>query len=166
MVVDHEGHGMPVFHAFLAKEDSHIMEKCLRIFALQYNSEHTSCFIVDKDMAEITAIGAIFSGVPVNLCHFHISQAVERYLRKALGRSASVVKLLTSSFMKQVCTESEEEFDALKREISQIVPQSVIQYFEDNWWSKRHLCAACCNVNVIKFHANTTNALESYHSKI
>ncbi|RUS70589.1 hypothetical protein EGW08_021650 [Elysia chlorotica] len=44
--------------------------------------------------------------------------------------------------------------------------QSVRDYFMENWWSKRHLWAACCNTNVIKLNATTTNTLESYHGKI
>lgn len=141
------------------------MEKCLCIFALQYNSALTACFIVDKDMSEIAAFGA-FSGVPVNLCQFHISQTVERYLRKELGRGYTFVRLVVQMFMKQVCTESEEEFGQLTTEISRIVPQPVVQYFRDSWWTKRHLWAACCNTNVVKLNATTTNTLESYHSKI
>ena len=149
MVIDGEGHGMPVFHALMAKEDRNIMQKCLHVFAQQFNSSHTRCFMVDKDMAEIAAIGAIFLGIPVNLCQFHISQAVERYLRKDFGRGASVIQVVFDSFMNQVNTESEEEFVKLKEEISNIVPQPVVTYFEKKWWSKRHLWAACCNTYVL-----------------
>ncbi|RUS68945.1 hypothetical protein EGW08_023292 [Elysia chlorotica] len=152
-----------MMRVFMAKEDKNIMEQCLRVFAQQFNPDDTQCFIVDKDMS---AIGAVFPGVPINLCQFHISQAVERYLRKELGRGTSVLQVVLDSFMKQVNTESEEEFVQLKRDISSIVPQPVVDYFETNWWSKRHLWAACCNIFALRFHANTTNAIESSHSKI
>ena len=166
MVLNGEGHGMPVFHAFLAKEDKIIIEQCLRIFQKLFDSEKTTCFVIDKDMAEQAALGAVFPDVPVNLCHFHISQAVERYLRKELGRGTAAVKKVLELFMCQLYTESLEEFSLFKEEISRIVPQSVVAYFQDNWWGKKDLWAACCNVNVVKLHATTTNTLESYHSKI
>ena len=117
-------------------------------------------------MAEQAALGAVFPDVPVNLCHFHISQAVERYLRKELGRGTAAVKKVLELFMCQRYTESLEEFSNFKEEISRIVPQSVVAYFQDNWWGKKDLWAACCNVHVVKLHATTTNTLESYHSKI
>ena len=77
MVLNGEGHGMPVFRAFLAKEDKVIIGQCLRIFQKLFNSEKTTCFFIDKDMAEQAALGAVFPHVPGNLCHFHISQAEE-----------------------------------------------------------------------------------------
>ena len=49
MVLNGEGHGMPVFHAFLAKEDKIIIEQCLRIFQKLFDSEKTTCFVIDKD---------------------------------------------------------------------------------------------------------------------
>lgn len=167
MIIDGEGKAMPVFHAYLAKEDMVIMESCLRIFAQQLNTETVRCFVVEKDIAEIAAdISAAFRGIPVNLCYFHISQAVERYLQKEFPRDNGRVRAVLDIFMRQVTTESEEEFAYLKRGLSQMVPQPVIGYFEDNWWSKRHLWAACCNVNVVKFNSTTTNALERYNSKL
>ncbi|GFO02949.1 Zinc finger swim domain-containing protein 1 [Plakobranchus ocellatus] len=115
-------------------------------------------------MAEISAIETVFPGTPVNLCSFHIHQAVRRFLRKELP-SASVETVM-DMFMSQVYTESEEEFHSYSFRISQIVPQVVKDYFNKNWWSKSVLWAACKNVNIIKLLATTTNHIESYHSKI
>ena len=100
MVVDGDGHGMPVLHAFLAKEDRYLVEQCLMFFSNHIDVSRICSFIIDKDMCEIAAINKIFPSVPVNLCSFHIFQAVERHLRKALGRGASGVKLILDMFMK------------------------------------------------------------------
>ena len=42
----------------------------------------------------------------------------------------------------------------------------MVAYFQDNWYGKKDLWAAWCNVHVVKLHAATTNTLEGYHSKI
>ena len=145
MVIDGEGHGNPVFHAFIIREDKTPLEYCLRVFVKSTNTN--PCFVVDKDMAEIAAIGAVFPGVLVLLCHFHISQVVDRYLKGKVSKAIGDIVL--DSFMTQVTTKCEREFISLKDEISRIVPSSVIEYFEDNWWSKRHLWASSCSINVV-----------------
>lgn len=46
-----------------------------------------------------------------------------------------------------------------------IVPETLADYFQEQC-GQRNTCAASCHVKVIKLHATTTNALESYHAKI
>ncbi|GFO06894.1 secreted protein [Plakobranchus ocellatus] len=120
MILDGEGQGQPVFHAFVAREDKTILENCLCVFAQQYDTTNTRCCVVEKDMAEIAAIGAVFPGVPVLLCHFHISQAVERYLKGKVSKA--VADIVLDSFMNQMTTESDDEFLELKRKILEIIP--------------------------------------------
>ena len=110
MVLNGEGHGMPVFHAFLAKEDKVIFGQCPRVFQELFNKEKTTCFVIDKDMAEQAALGSVFPDIPVNLCHFDISQAVKRYLGKELGRGTAAVKRVLELFMCEVYMESLEEY--------------------------------------------------------
>ena len=43
MVLNGEGHGMPVFHAFLAKEDKVIYSDSAFVF---FNKEKTTCFVI------------------------------------------------------------------------------------------------------------------------
>ncbi|GFO32630.1 secreted protein [Plakobranchus ocellatus] len=101
-ILDGESQGQPVFHAFVAREDKTILENCLRVFAQQYDTTNTCCFVVDKDMAEIAVIGTVFPGVPALLCHFHISQAVECYLKGKVSKT--VADIVLDSFMNQVTT--------------------------------------------------------------
>ncbi|GFN81268.1 hypothetical protein PoB_000777400 [Plakobranchus ocellatus] len=45
IVIDCEGHGIPVMHAFLKKEDRISMEQYLKLFPQQYSFIATSCFL-------------------------------------------------------------------------------------------------------------------------
>ncbi|GFN81267.1 hypothetical protein PoB_000777300 [Plakobranchus ocellatus] len=71
-------------------------------------------------MAEISAIEAVFSGIPVSLCSFHIHQAVKLFLWKELPSASA--ETVMDMFMSQVYTESEEEFHSYS--FCQIVPQA------------------------------------------
>ena len=166
MVIDKEGHGMPVFHAFLGREDTETISMALESFSALINAEDLHCVIVDKSMAEIGSITRVFPGVTVNLCQFHISQAIQRELRKQLPSGSPLIQSVHDTFMAQVTTESEAEFLELGLNLKAAVPPSLVAYFEKNWWSKSWLWASCYNVNVLKLNATTTNWLESYHGKI
>ena len=76
-----------------------------------FSSDKTTCFVIDKDMAEQAALSAVVPDIPVNPCHFHIPQAVERDMRKELGRGTPAVKRALELFMCQVYAESLEEFN-------------------------------------------------------
>ncbi|RUS81635.1 hypothetical protein EGW08_010598 [Elysia chlorotica] len=67
MVIDCEGHGIPVMHAYLRKEDTAILEHVLRTFGELNSFADTHCFVVDKDMVEIAAVAAVFPDIPINL---------------------------------------------------------------------------------------------------
>ncbi|GFR71393.1 LOW QUALITY PROTEIN: zinc finger SWIM domain-containing protein 1 [Elysia marginata] len=164
MVIDYDGHGIPIMHAYLSKEDTGTIEHCLRVFSEKNSFSRTHCFMVDKDMAEIAALGAVFPGIPINLCHFHIHQAVKRAMKNKVP--ADAVDKIVDLFMYQVYTESEEEFLEVKNKIIDMVPEEASDYFRTHWWQKSHLWAASQQINIFKLDVNTTNHLESYHNKI
>jgi len=164
MAVDGEGHGLPVLHAFVKKEDTEFIAKCLTALSSKYDTGLTCCFMVDKDFAEMSALELMFPDVPINICHFHINQAVSRFLRKELASDAYPKVLET--FMAQVYTESTEEYNSLKDDITNSVPQKVADYFQRNWWDKSKFWATSENRSVLKLKATTTNHLESFHAKI
>ncbi|RUS83730.1 hypothetical protein EGW08_008526 [Elysia chlorotica] len=164
MVIDCEGHGIPVMHAYLRKEDTATLEHVLRTFGELNSFADTHCFVVDKDMAEIAAIGAVFPDIPVNLCHFHINQAVKRAMKAKVP--ADSMEKVVDLFMLQVYTESPDEFEELKDKLSNLIPTEARNYFETHWWRRSHLWATCRQANVVNLDVNTTNHLESYHNKI
>jgi len=41
--------------------------------------------MVDKDFAKISALEFMFPDVLINICHFHINQAVLQFLRKEMS---------------------------------------------------------------------------------
>jgi len=64
MAVDGEGHGLPALHAFVKKEDTEFIAKCLTALSSKYDTGLTCCFMVGKDFAEISALELMFPDVP------------------------------------------------------------------------------------------------------
>ena len=163
MAIDNYGHGCPVLHAFVRNEDAEHIKEILRFMTTLFNSNQTTCFVIDKDFSEINAVRSVFPEARLNLCHFHISQAVLRHLKKLATSMASTVHDL---FMTQVTTESLEEYRTLRTELEAIMPQDLVTYFTTNWWSCPERWATCFNVGTMKLDTTTTNHIESFHGKI
>ncbi|GFR71980.1 hypothetical protein ElyMa_000367600 [Elysia marginata] len=87
MVIDYDGHGILKMHAYLSKEDTSTIEHCF-VFSENSSFSHTQCFVVNKDIAEMAALGAVFPGIPINLCHFRIHQAVKRAMKSKVPADA------------------------------------------------------------------------------
>jgi len=74
-VVDAHGHGQPVAHALLAREDEAHIQLFIRDI-LDWNASITSAtFITDRDLAEINAIRGVCPDAYVFLCRFHVMKA-------------------------------------------------------------------------------------------
>jgi hypothetical protein len=69
MVVDGEGRGIPVLHGFVKNKDMESISFCLQLLLKECDASLIKCFVVDKDMAEISALNDLFPNVPVSLCH-------------------------------------------------------------------------------------------------
>lgn len=81
-VVDANGHGQPVAHALVTRED----EDHLKLFmedVLKWEPKiHQATFITDKDLAEINAIKATCSEAKIFLCRFHIMKAFTEEIKR------------------------------------------------------------------------------------
>ncbi|GFO28002.1 hypothetical protein PoB_005450700 [Plakobranchus ocellatus] len=157
MILDGEGQSRPVFHAFVARPS-------WKTVSVSWLNNMTPpipvVLLLIKTWRRKLPLGQLsFHWYSCPFCHFLISQAVELFLKRR--DSKALADIILNSFMNQVTTESEHEFLQLKRQISEITTQAVIDYFEDNWWVKRHLWATCCSINIVQLHTMTTNALKS-----
>ena len=74
-IVDAEGHGQPVAHAFLANEDQQHIELFLGDVVNWCPSVSDSVVITDKDFAEINAVTAVMPSAQLFLCHFHVMKS-------------------------------------------------------------------------------------------
>ncbi|KAK3772633.1 hypothetical protein RRG08_062733 [Elysia crispata] len=61
MCIDNNGQGRPVLHAFMQNECALYIESCLQFLEARFAAEQTLTIFIDKDMAEVIAIQAVFS---------------------------------------------------------------------------------------------------------
>ena len=74
-IVDSEGHGQPVAHAVVAREDTAHISMFLKCAEQWFPSITQSIFVIDKDFAELNAIKSLFPQSSVHLCRFHVLKA-------------------------------------------------------------------------------------------
>jgi len=111
-VVDKDGHGQPVAHAVLARED----EAHVRLFladVLQWEDKIAhATFVTDKDFAEINAVRSVCPQANVFLCRFHIMKAFTEEINRQAVNDGEV--LLTVSYcVLQLHTDTHRHTDTL-----------------------------------------------------
>lgn len=81
-VVDCDGHGQPIAHALVAREDSAHIQTFLNTAKTWFPAIEEAIFIVDKDHAEIRAISEVFPNSSIHLCRFHVMKAFLEEIKK------------------------------------------------------------------------------------
>lgn len=81
-IVDSHGHGQPVAHGLVAREDEEHLRMFLNDVATWEPAIKHATFITDKDMAEINAVKHVCSDAHIFLCRFHIMKAFNEELRR------------------------------------------------------------------------------------
>ena len=95
-VVDADGHGQPVAHALLAREDSEHIGLFLNKAKGWFANIAESIFIVDKDHAEIRAISQVFPDAAIHLCRFHVCKAfTEEMKQQKVSNDRELYQVLT-----------------------------------------------------------------------
>ncbi|XP_070183049.1 uncharacterized protein [Littorina saxatilis] len=164
LVIDANGQGIPVFHAFVSSETSDMLSSCLTFFAECYLSDKTSTIFVDKDMAELLAIRAVLPHVSIRLCSFHASMAVKRALTQK-KIAPSLLNSVLNMFNEQKTCETDDIYFQTKEKMKDLCPPHVLAYFQDHWWSCPRLWATCFSESQT-YHITTTNHAESFHQKL
>ena len=113
MTVDNFGHGFPILHAFVKNEESSHLQAILESFLRKHdNVQNVYVFVIRKDFKEISALGTVYPNARINLCYFHVSQAVSRHLK--IFSNHALARKVRDLFMQQVTTESLEEYEEIK----------------------------------------------------
>ena len=81
-VVDSEGHGQPIAHALVTREDTAHLTWFLRTATKWFPDMTASVFVVDKDYTEINAIKEVFPDTAIHLCRFHILKAFMEEMKR------------------------------------------------------------------------------------
>ena len=103
-VVDKHGHGQPVAHAVLARED----ELHVRMFVsdvVQWDARAAGAtFITDKDFAEINAVRSVCPDANIFLCRFHIMKSFTEEINKEGVQDGEILLTVSNYGNKSLAT--------------------------------------------------------------
>lgn len=128
--------------------------------------DQIKCVMTDKDINERDAIREALPSANLIICAFHTLRIFNREIttdkRNITRDQRDAAK---SILQKMVFSETEEEYDLLYEELKEM-PQSVVDYFNENWHSIRNEWSLNNTFMHGNFLNNTNNRLESLNSKI
>jgi transposase-like protein len=76
LVEDGNGTGQTMGYAFITHETENTKMARIRKF------ERVKVVVLDKDMKEIAAVKKVIPGAEIQICKFHVIQAVDRFIHK------------------------------------------------------------------------------------
>ena len=136
----------------------------LKEFSRVHDFTHVETVILDKDKSEINAVKKVIPNANIELCKFHVMQAMMRKIRKLPMRHRIRTKLLAVS-KKLVYARTERRFNSIKAVIQQ-VSAPLDEYLEKSWIPCKEQWAGYLTRRHINLFNSTNNRLESHHQKI
>ena len=165
LIMDSNGHGRIAAYCFVSNEKKATLESVIQTFANSYDTKRINTVIIDKDFNEIAAVKAVLPNVTIQICRFHVLQAMQRELRKMKGTQEDKSRCM-KILQEIVYTRSEESFLEKEAELKTIASTEFMDYYVRCWSLCKQYWAAYMllpNVNLGNF---TNNRLESHNQKI
>ena len=76
LIMDANRHGRIAAYCFVSNEEKLTVESVIQTFAKFNDISHVKTVIVDKDFNEITAVNAVLPTAKIQICRFHVLQAM------------------------------------------------------------------------------------------
>lgn len=76
------GTGQTVGYAFITHETEHTLSAVMTEISRIHKLEKVKVVVLDKDVKEIAAVRKVIPAAEVQLCKFHVIQAVDRFIQK------------------------------------------------------------------------------------
>ena len=164
LVEDGNGNGRVVGYCFVSDERQETLELMLKEISRVHDFSRVETVILDKDKSEINAVKKVIPNANIELCKFHVMQAMMRKIRKLPMRHSIRTKLLAVS-KKLVYARTERRFDSIKAVIQQ-VSAPLDEYLEKSWIPCKEQWAGYLTRRHVNLFNSTNNRLESHHQKI
>jgi len=164
VVRDEFGHACPVAMCIASAETADIWVEFLTAVLQSAGLDPTQCaFMIDKSKTEMAAIKKI--GAKFLLCHFHMLQEAERFLKSAAsgisGRNNKAQRVAVLLRLAQL-QKGKDAFDANSRAFCEYLSSKnmdkVLQWYKSNWepdwqhWAGMHSLAWCMVLRFVAFH--------------
>ena len=166
LVEDGNGCGQTVGYAFITHETKNTLSSVLSEMSRIHKLEKVKVTVLDKDMKEISAVRKVIPGADVQLCKFHVIQAVDRFIHK-LAASQETKAELKRTFQSLVFSKTKSEFEKKLGHLAATAPESFMKYYNKNWGKSHQL------KNWVLYKTNkhinlgntTNNRMESHNQK-
>jgi hypothetical protein len=129
VMIEYKHQGFPLAYLFLENAGA----KGYQVTALQRTLQRVSnfvrliTFLTDKDAAQISAIESVFPSAKVQLCYFHVIQAIERACKKSFKWSQGNVSKYAPhrSVVSHLTGIPDGQFPSLTKSGDEFVPKDV-----------------------------------------
>lgn len=163
MVMDQFGQGQAVQHSVIERNADWHMEKSLEQFQAVNDWGRPKIIMVDKDLNEIEVFRAMFPGVRVLICHFHVIKLLNSAIRddKKYGTYPSdVLQHMDFCVSNIVYSKSDDEFQQHLVEFKHLACSdnrtALWLYFKMNWVNCQEMWVMLHRMNLPHFRSNTT----------
>ncbi|ELU04888.1 hypothetical protein CAPTEDRAFT_217392 [Capitella teleta] len=165
MCVDGNLESRVVAFALISEESRQMYETMFRLFDETNDCSGVQTFMVDKCMAEISALDQIFPHAFVELCHFHVLDAFKRKINSLDCRAEE--KDEVRRVVSKLCEcRRENEYEEVKEELREASSESFFQYFLRNWDVMKERWVMFARQSRVNFVDRTSNRIESFHQKL
>lgn len=165
LCVNGEGSSIIVGAGLLAGEDTENFIWLLTCFVECHpNAKLIKSIMSDKCAKERAALRKLFPGVPLYICRFHSMQIFDRTLLVKIGNK-KIRDEVKEILIKLIYSSSEAKYMQEYDKLCSTAPQTVVNYFNDNWHEIRELW---CEFGMVNFNLGnlTNNRLESINQKL
>lgn len=165
VVEDGNGQGQPVAYSFVANEKKTTIQALLLEVKKIIDLEKVEVVVLDKDLKEIASIKSTMPEASIQICKFHVLQAMLREIRTLPTTESERIQLITLC-KKLVYARTDEVFEDTLANITRQAPAHYIAYINKNWLPIKDYWANYLT-NCHKNLGNTTNnRTESHNEKI
>ncbi|XP_061196045.1 uncharacterized protein LOC133204337 [Saccostrea echinata] len=167
LVEDGNGSGQTVGYAFITNETENTLSAVMTEMSRIHKLSKVKVVVLDKDMKEIAAVKKVIPGADVQLCKFHVIQAVDRFINKLTIPQETKVDL-KKSFQALVFSKSKSAFDRSLGHLAATAPENFMAYYNKNWGKQHQIqhWAYYKTIKQINLGNTTNNRIESHNQKI
>lgn len=167
LVEDGNGTGQTVGYAFITHETEHTLSAVMTEISRIHKLEKVKVVVLDKDMKEIAAFGKVIPAAEVQLCKFHVIQAVDRFIQK-LSKPQEEKNDLQKFFQSLLFSKSKSAFERALGHLAATAPESFMAYYNKNWGKPHQIkhWAFYKTIQQINLGNTTNKRMESHNQKI
>ena len=165
---DSNGLSEIVFVCLLISKDQESMQWMIDTFKRNNPKWNTIRVVMaDKDMGQRGVIKSSLPHASVLICLFHVLRSLRREVSgENLGITSGERTLALEIFQRMAYASSEEQYESICKELNDVAPRQVCDYFKNNWAEIKNEWVLHYKVQSGSFLNSTNNRLECLNGKL